>query len=218
MSTADESREGREGTSRQGGGEVEESRSDDDLEVTWESDTPDAAKGTDDAITDKPVASEGARVEVESGGTWLYNEAVGGLMWLIVMSRPDISNAIRIVSRHSNSPAERHWKAVLLIIRYLLGTKGLSLTFEWGSGLDISVFTDANYADKADDRRSVSGVAVTVGKSTVSWCSSTQKIATLSTTEAEYVALGMESKKLCFGSEFFLSSFYLSQRIATRYS
>ena len=59
-STADESREGREGTSRQGGGEVEESDSDDDLEVTWESDTPDAAEGTDDAISDKPVASEGS--------------------------------------------------------------------------------------------------------------------------------------------------------------
>ncbi|CAN0185814.1 unnamed protein product, partial [Ascophyllum nodosum] len=55
-STADESREGREGTSRQGGGGLEESDSDEDPEVTWESDTPDAAEGTDDAISDKPIA------------------------------------------------------------------------------------------------------------------------------------------------------------------
>ena len=82
---------------------------------------------------------------------------VGGLMWLVVMSKPDITNAVRAVSRHSNNPAERHWKAVLQIIRCLLGTKDLSLTFEWGSGLEISVFADANYAEKADDRRSVSG-------------------------------------------------------------
>ena len=61
--------------------------------------------------------TEGARVEGESGGTWPYKEAVGGLMWLVVMSRPDITNAVRAVSRHSNSPAERHWKAVLQIIR-----------------------------------------------------------------------------------------------------
>ena len=59
-SIADDSREGREGTSRQGGGGVEESNSDDDLEVKWESDTRDAAEGTDDAISDKPVASEGS--------------------------------------------------------------------------------------------------------------------------------------------------------------
>ena len=59
-SIADESKEGREGTSRQGGAGVEESDSDDDLEVTWESDTPDAAERTDDAISDKLVASEGS--------------------------------------------------------------------------------------------------------------------------------------------------------------
>ena len=137
-----------------------------------------------------PCANLGARVEGESGGTWPYKEVVGGLMLLVVMSRPDITNAVRAVSRHSNSPAERHWRAVLQIIRCLLETKDLSLPFEWGSGLEISVFADANYAEKADDRRSVSGVAVTVGKSSVSRFSSTQKIVTLSTTGAEYVALG----------------------------
>ena len=51
------------------------------------------------------------------------------------------------------------------------------------------MYTDTNYAEKADDRRSVSGVAVTVGNSTVSWSRSTQKTVTLSSTEAEYVAL-----------------------------
>ena len=113
-------------------------------------------------------------------------------MWLVVMSRPDITNAVRAVSRHSNSSAERHWKAVLQIIRNLLGTKDLSLTSEWGSGLDISVFTDANYAEKADGRRSVSWVAVTVGKSSVNWFSSTQKSVTLSTTEAVAVGDGVK--------------------------
>ena len=69
-------------------------------------------------------------------------------MWLVVMSRPDITNAVRAISRHPNNPAERHWKAVLQIIRYLLGTKDLSLTFAWGSRLEISVFANANYAKR----------------------------------------------------------------------
>ena len=83
---------------------------------------------------------------------------------------------------------------VLQIIKYALGTKDQSLTFERQSNLDPSMDTDANYAEKADDRRSVLGVAVTVGNSTVSWSSSTQKIVTLSTTEAVYVVLGDEVK------------------------
>ena len=134
-------------------------------------------------------------------------------MWLVVLSSPDITNAVRAVSRHSNSPAERHWKAVLQIIRYLLGTKDLSLTFEWGSGLEISVFADANYVETADDRRSASRVAVTVGKSSVSWLRSTQKIVTLSNTEAEYVALGDGFKEALVleGSSFFHYSIYLRE-------
>ena len=89
----------------------------------------------DDEYDDIALVVEGTervRVEGESGGTWPYREAVGGLMWLVVMSRPDIPNAVRAVSRHSNSPVERHRKAVLQIIRYLLATKNLSLPFEFG--------------------------------------------------------------------------------------
>ena len=44
----------------------------------------------------------------------------------------------------------------------------------------------------------MSGVADTVGKSSVSWFSSTQKIVTLSTIEAEYVALGDGVKEASF--------------------
>ena len=47
-----------------------------------------------------PGANLEARKEGESGGTWDYREAVGGLMWLVVMSRPDISNAVRAVALH----------------------------------------------------------------------------------------------------------------------
>ena len=115
---------------------------------------------------------------------------MGSLMWLVVCSKPEICNATGVVARHVDNPSERHWQAVLQIIKYALETKDQSLTFERGTNLDLSVYTDANYAEKADDRRSASGVAVTVGNSTVSWSSSTQKIVTLSTTEAEYVALG----------------------------
>ena len=44
----------------------------------------------------------------------------------------------------------------------------------------------------------MSGVAVTLGKSSVSWFSSTPKVVTLSTTEAEYVALGYGVKEALF--------------------
>ena len=109
-----------------------------------------------------------------------------------------IANPTRVVARHANDPTERHWQAVLQIIQYLPGTKDLSLTYERGPDFTMSVYTGANFAEKADDKRSVSRVVVTLGSATVSWLSSTQKIVTLSTTEAEYVALGDGVKEALF--------------------
>ena len=54
---------------------------------------------------------------------------------------------------------------------------------------DLKTYVDAHYAHKAEDRRSVSGVAVSCGCALVSWSSRTQTCVTLSTTEAEYVAI-----------------------------
>ena len=78
-----------------------------------------------------PSANLGPRIKGESGGTWPYREAVSSLMWLVVWSKSEIYNATRVVACH-NDPSERHWQAVLQIIRYALGTKDQSLTFERG--------------------------------------------------------------------------------------
>ena len=75
-------------------------------------------------------------------------------------------------------------------------TAYLCLTFRRESRLegvqlehDIETYEDALYAHKVEDKRSVSGVAVCCGGTLVSWFSRTQKCVTLSTTEAEYVAM-----------------------------
>ena len=65
----------------------------------------------------------------------------------------------------------------------------MGLTFVRASGLDLTAYSDANYVDKSNDRRSMSGTAITLGGAAVSWASSTQSCTTLPTAEAEYVAL-----------------------------
>ena len=137
-----------------------------------------------------PGVELGPRAEGEPKGDWPYREAVGSLMWLWTMTRPDISNAVRAVARHSHNPADRHWKSVMKIMAYLHGTRGMGLTFVRGSGLDLTAYSDADYADKLNDRRTVSGTVITLGSAAVSWASSTKRCVTLSTAKAEYVALG----------------------------
>ena len=54
----------------------------------------------------------------------------------------------------------------------------------------MAVYIDADYGKDDEARRSVSGSAVLCGSSPVAWYSRTQKSDTLSTTEAEYEAMG----------------------------
>ena len=60
-----------------------------------------------------PGVELGTREEGDIGGDWPYREAVGSLMRLSIMTRSDISNAVRALATHSHNPTDRHWKAVL---------------------------------------------------------------------------------------------------------
>ena len=116
-------------------------------------------------------------------------------------TRPDIANAVRATARFSHDPKPIHYKAAQKILEHLNATLELGSTFRRDSDLgsvqtsfDLETYVDANYAHKAEDRRSVSGVAVCCGGTLVSWLSRTQKYVTLSATEAEYVAMADEAK------------------------
>ena len=131
----------------------------------------------------------------EKEGDWPYKQAVGSLLWISGMTRPDIASAVRAVARHAHNPAARHWKAVRKIIAYLKATKDLGVVFRRGGDLKLSLFADdADYAHKCNDRRSVSGVAVMLGNTAVSASSTTQHCVTLSASEAEYVVMAHGAK------------------------
>lgn len=51
-----------------------------------------------------------------------YASAIGSLMYATVCTRPDISQAARVVSRYMTNPGKVHWQAVKWIIRYLKST------------------------------------------------------------------------------------------------
>ena len=128
---------------------------------------------------------------------WPFRELVGSLMWLSISTRPDIANAVRAVARYCTAPRAIHWKAALGILEYINGTSEYGITFQRGtlSGISLEVLADADYASKATDRRSVSGGVIMCGSASVCWFSRTQKCVTLTTSEAEYVALGDAVKK-----------------------
>lgn len=80
-------------------------------------------------------------------------------------------------------------------MRYLRGTTDLPLCFERGK-LTVKGYVDADFAGDQDTRRSTIGYVCTMGSTAVSWVSRLQKLVTLSTTEAEYVAVTEAAKEM----------------------
>ena len=60
-----------------------------------------------------------------------YRSGVGMLLYLIKYSRPDISNAVRELSKAMDMPNEAHWKALIRDIKFVVDTRIKALTYEW---------------------------------------------------------------------------------------
>lgn len=82
------------------------------------------------------------------------------------------------------------------LLRFVKGTLNLGLDFGTRRGTNalIEGYADADYAGDVDTRRSTTGFVYFVHGSLVSWKSRRQPSVTLSTTEAEYLAIGDCSK------------------------
>ena len=126
-----------------------------------------------------------------------YASAVGSLMYAMVCTRPDISQAVSVVSRYMHDPGEGHWEAVKWIMRYLKNTVDVGLEFEQDKSLGLCVvgYCDSDYAGDLDKRRSTTGFLYTLAKAPVSWKSTLQSTVALSTTEAEYMAISEAVKE-----------------------
>ena len=88
--------------------------------------------------------------EGEETESWPIRKLVGGLMWLAISTRPDISNAVRSVARYCSTPKVIHWKAALGILAYINGTSGFGITYQRGTsvGISLEVFADTDYASQ----------------------------------------------------------------------
>ncbi|KAG6615786.1 Integrase catalytic core protein [Phytophthora cinnamomi] len=120
-----------------------------------------------------------------------FREAVGALMHLMTSTRPDIAFAVGYVSRFMENPQVEHWIAVKRIFRYLQGTKSYGIRFSPGKDIDFQGYSDADWAGDLSDRKSTSGYLFQVADGPISWGSKKQSSVSLSTSEAEYIALSL---------------------------
>nr|GEU45298.1 hypothetical protein [Tanacetum cinerariifolium] len=117
-----------------------------------------------------------------------YHGMIGTLLYLIA-SRPDLQFAICMCAPYQARPIENHIHAVKRIFRYLRGNINRGLWYSKDSSVALTAFTDADYASCQDTRHSTSGSLQFLGERLIRWSSKRKKSATISSTEAEYIAL-----------------------------
>ncbi|XP_071901088.1 secreted RxLR effector protein 161-like [Coffea arabica] len=120
-----------------------------------------------------------------------YANAVGSLMYAMVCTRPNISQAVSVINRFMHDLGKSHSQAVKWILWYIQNTVDVGLVFEQDKSLGHCIvgYCDSDYAGDLDKRRSTTGYLFTFVKALVSWKSTLQLTVALSTTEAEYMAI-----------------------------
>jgi hypothetical protein len=147
-----------------------------------------------------------------------YRELIGGLSYIACSVRPDIAFIVNQLARYANAPTVAHWEQAIQVLRYLKHTKHWGIRLGQGNefgNIHIDVepesiktngkrkapepdavgYTDASHGTGIDDKRSTTGVIMTVYGGHVMWCSKQQLVSATSTTESEFRAMSTASRE-----------------------
>jgi hypothetical protein len=134
-----------------------------------------------------------------------YRSGVGSLNYLVKHTRPDLSNSVRELSKVLDGATYAHLQDMFRAVKYVLDTReyGIPLmplyetptpTTDWL----IEAYTDSDYSGDRDNRHSVTGYEIYVNKVLIAYKSRLQKTVTLSSCEAEYIALAETCSEILY--------------------
>ena len=115
-----------------------------------------------------------------------YREAVGSLMHLAIVSRPDIMYGVSLISRYLDCYNNTHWNVVKKIMKYLKETKECGLCYSHVKKNIVEGYSDADYAKDIETRRSITGYVFLKNGAAITWASQRQQSIALSTTSRIY--------------------------------
>ena len=131
-----------------------------------------------------------------------YRSGIGMLLYLVKYSRPDLSNAVRELSKVNDGATNDHVKSLLRVIKFAIDTKNKVLLYKINDTREndwkLKAYSDSDWAGDADDRRSITGFCIFLNGCLISWKSRGQKTVTLSSSEAEYVAVSEVCAEILF--------------------
>uniref|UniRef100_A0A3Q7GHZ3 Reverse transcriptase Ty1/copia-type domain-containing protein n=1 Tax=Solanum lycopersicum TaxID=4081 RepID=A0A3Q7GHZ3_SOLLC len=118
-----------------------------------------------------------------------FRSLIGALQYLAI-THPDIQFAVTRVAQRMHQPSEHDYHCLKCILRCIFGTLGRGLLVRPGD-LELRGFSDSDWANDKNDRKSTSGFLVFLGANLIYWYTKKQPKVSRSSTEAEYRALAL---------------------------
>ena len=136
----------------------------------------------------------------------IYQQKVGSINFPAVITRPDIAYAASKLSEYLTNPSPRHLELVTRVIEYLMSTRTLFILFDGQITMSreiLLVSSDASFADNICTRFSSQGYAFKLFGGLIDWKANKQKTVTLSSTEAELLAMSQTGKETLWWNRLF---------------
>jgi hypothetical protein len=127
-----------------------------------------------------------------------YRKGVGMLLYLVKHSRPDLSNAVRELSKVMDGATKEHLRLLFRAIKYVLSTKERGIMVKPNTDSGVIAYVDSDFAGDKGNRRSITGYVVHLFGVPIAWKSKQQGGVTLSSSEVEYYAISEVAKELKF--------------------
>jgi hypothetical protein len=140
---------------------------------------------------DEPLAEYEARLFRSSAARANY----------LGLDRPDMAFAAKELCRRMGAPTRTDLEALRRLAKYAAGQPRVVYQFNWQEPGQLNVYVDTDFAGCTETRRSTSGGCALLGSHLLKHWSTTQKVVTLSSGEAELAgvvkgvgeALGLQS-------------------------
>lgn len=126
-----------------------------------------------------------------------YQQLIGSLMYLSILTRPDISFSISYLSQFNNCFTAAHWRHAKRILKYLKKTKSYGLMYT-KDNKNLEGFVDADWGSNNIDRKSYTGFCFKFSGAVISYECKKQQTVALSSTESEYMAISEACKEAIY--------------------
>jgi len=125
--------------------------------------------------------------EIEEMRKVPYCEVLGSLMWMQVMTQPDLSYPVNLLACFAHNLGKAHWNALKHVLGYIKRTLDYAIRYHTGATLDPVEYVDSDFAGCKNTRCSTEGNIFVVVGGPVSWETKRQDMVALSTVEAKFM-------------------------------